>query len=81
MYVCLECNCIFDEAKHYTETHGLPYPPYEEWYGCPVCGGTYVDAINCDYCGLCVTGEYIKLNDNTIVCENCYEVKNIEDLG
>lgn len=41
MFVCSDCGLEFDEPKTYTETHGLPFPPYEKWTGCPFCGGDY----------------------------------------
>lgn len=40
-YMCLECNKIFEFPRHYVEQHGLNSPPYEEWFGCPFCAGTY----------------------------------------
>lgn len=41
MYICLDCGREFDEPKKYIETHGLPCPPYEEFYVCPFCNGDY----------------------------------------
>jgi hypothetical protein len=60
MYVCLDCQHIFEEGKHYVEAHGLDAPPYEEFDGCPKCGGAYVEAKKCDCCGEYITGDYIK---------------------
>lgn len=79
MYLCLDCEKTFDEAKEFVETHGLPSPPYETWTGCPYCGGDYVEAVPCDLCSGWVTGEYVKLKDHTIVCDNCYDVRDIND--
>ena len=53
MYLCLDCENIFDAPKSYVET------------------------IECDECGQWITGDYIKLNDGTVICDNCYEPKNI----
>ena len=75
MFICLDCGHMFDKPKMYTETHGLPYPPYETWGGCPKCGGVYDFAKECDVCGRCFDGEYVRIVDGTIVCSNCYEIE------
>lgn len=41
MFVCTDCGNEFEEPKKHVERHGFTYPPYEEWWGCPVCGGNY----------------------------------------
>ena len=41
IWECTECGLKFDTPKIYTETHGLDFPPYEEYSGCPYCGGYY----------------------------------------
>lgn len=79
MYLCLECDNIFDEPKRYTETHGLASPPYETWEGCPYCGEMYVETCQCDICGNWVNGEYVECKDGTIICEDCYSIKHIGD--
>lgn len=72
MLMCLECNEIFDEPKRWVEDHCLDSPPYEEWLGCPWCGGTYIEAHKCDCCGdWIVTENYIKTNDGERFCEDC----------
>lgn len=81
MYLCLDCNSVFSCPKKIVEKHGLDYPPYEEFYGCPKCGGTYVGTIECDSCGNYVTNDYIETIDGSIYCENCYSIKNVEDLN
>lgn len=81
MYICLDCENIFDTPKCYTETHGLNSPPYEIWNGCPKCAGAYVETMCCDQCDNWITGEYIKLKDGAVVCDQCYEVKDIEDMN
>lgn len=80
MYLCLDCGRLFEEPKSYTEKHNLDTPPYEHWSGCPVCSGGYVETMKCDVCDEWIVGEYIKLKNNTFVCENCYDVKSVEDL-
>lgn len=77
MFICLDCGCVFDEPKHWIETHGLDSPPYEEWDGCPSCGGAYVETYKCDNCGDWINGEYVKLKNGDNFCENCYEIREI----
>lgn len=79
MYLCLDCENIFEVPKEYSESHGLSSPPYETWAGCPKCSGGYVETICCDLCGEWVTGEYVKLKDGTVACDQCYEVNDIID--
>ena len=79
MYLCLDCENIFDAPKDFIETHGLDSPSYETWTGCPICGGAYVKTMQCEECGEWVIGEYIKLSDGTVICDNCYEPRNILD--
>lgn len=42
-YYCECCDITFDEPKKFIEKHGFDTPPYEEFYGCPGCGGGYVE--------------------------------------
>lgn len=78
MYICLDCEEIFDDPKYCVEKHGLDSPPYETWNGCPHCGGwDYVEAIKCDICGNYITDDYVETIDGNIYCENCYSIKNI----
>lgn len=80
MYLCLDCERTFYETKEFVERHGMHIPPYETWTGCPYCGGVYVEAVSCDLCGGWITGEYVELKDDTIVCDNCYDVRDINDV-
>lgn len=79
MYRCLDCGDLFLEPKKYTEAHGLDFPPYEEYHGCPFCGGSFAPVEKCDWCGRYVSGEYIELSNKTVICSDCYEIKDIED--
>lgn len=81
MYVCLDCGELFEYPMKIVEKHGLDSPPYEEFYGCPECGGTYVETMQCYSCGNYITGDYIETLEGDYYCENCFEVKNIEDLN
>lgn len=31
----------FERPERYVERHNLDTPPYEEFYGCPVCAGAF----------------------------------------
>jgi hypothetical protein len=79
MFLCLDCDALFEEAEGYIETHGLSSPPYEGMSGCPSCGGSYVETIQCDYCGDWIIGKYVELDDDTIACEDCYRIKDVRD--
>ena len=81
MYICLDCNKVFEEPRQFTEDHGLDTPPYESYWGCPHCGGAYSDALECDMCGQYIIGDYIEFDVGLVVCDNCYETKNTLDEG
>ena len=80
MYVCLECQCVFEEPHYYVEKHGLDTPPYEEFGACPNCGEAYVEAHICDCCGEYIaTKNYIKTMDGERFCEDCIENMKLGD--
>lgn len=74
MYVCVDCGAVFEESVHYVETHCLDTPPYEEYDGCPKCGGYYTEAFLCDCCGEWIDGPYVKTVNDYRYCEDCYTV-------
>lgn len=77
MFICLDCGCVFDEPKHWIETHGLDSPPYEEWDGCPSCGGTYAETYKCDGCNDWLCGTYAEIKNGNKYCENCYGIREV----
>ena len=79
MYLCFDCDRLFEEPKKYTETHGFDCPPYETWYGCPYCGGPYVETMRCDECGEWITGDYIEMPGEVKVCDKCFTMWNVLD--
>ena len=79
MHICLDCNTTFSAPRQYIKDHGLDTPPYEAYWGCPQCGGVYIDAHECDRCGQYIVDDYIELGDGTLICDNCYDVKNMQD--
>lgn len=78
MYVCIDCGETFEDAKRYIEKHNLDSPPYEEYWGCPYCGGSFTKAHKCEECGEWICGDYIKTTSGHRICENCY---NTYELG
>lgn len=72
MYVCLDCQAIFQNPEKWVETHGLSSPPYECRTGCPHCHGAYTETYKCDCCDEWIEGEYIKI-DGDRYCEHCYD--------
>ncbi len=78
MFVCEECGHIFEDTKHYVEKHNLDYGPYEEWDGCPICSGNYVEAHKCDCCDEWIVEAYVKVEDQRY-CQECYQVYGIGD--
>lgn len=79
MYICLDCGRIFEIPRKHIETHGLDFPPYESWNGCPFCGGAYTETHKCDLCGQYVEDEYITTNKGDVICDNCYIIHSIDD--
>lgn len=77
MFICLDCGCVFDEPKHWIETHGLDSLPYEEWDGCPSCGGAYAETYKCDGCNDWLCGTYVEVENGNKYCENCYEIREV----
>ena len=77
MFICLDCGCVFDEPKHWIETHGLDSPSYEEWDGCPSCGGAYAETYKCDGCNDWLCGTYAETKNGNKYCENCYEIREV----
>ena len=79
MYICLDCDTIFETPRQYIETHGLDTPPYEAYWGCPKCGGAYIETYECDRCGQYIVGDYIEFDNGLRICDDCYESKSVQD--
>lgn len=74
MFVCLECNNIFESPIYWEERYGLDGPPYEQFSGSPCCREAYGEAHTCSECGeWIVTENYIKIGSDRY-CENCYDI-------
>ena len=78
-FLCIECYSLFDTPKAVVERHGLDTAPFEEYLACPECGGLFTTTTRCDICGEYITGEYAQLNNDMLVCENCYRISDIVD--
>ena len=75
MWYCLNCKTEFEEPDTVTDyVTSDPYPMGPTISVCPHCGyDEFVEAIECEYCGEYIVGEYIKIKDGICYCENCYE--------
>ena len=73
MYICTQCNHIFEEGeeKIIRENHGeyFGFPAYEEYSICPVCGGQYDEAVDCSICGEC----HLEEDLTNGICDECLD--------
>ena len=62
LFKCVECGHLFEigEQKTWVEPHG------ESMSGCPICGGSYEEAVACK---ICDTYEDVEKN----LCKECRE--------
>lgn len=83
---CMNCESEFDEGMEevryeYGEAWGSPYLISHK--KCPYCGDDQIIEDNnyhyCDCCGDVCQENYIKTEDGSYFCENCYTIKNIYD--
>ena len=77
-YTCLDCGKTFDDPKRWEERHGLDSPPYEDFSGCPYCGGAYTRTILCDACGEPIVCDYVKIQTTgDCYCDECFMMKSL----
>lgn len=78
MFICYECGRVFDEPKGYSESRGehFGFPAYEDYSGCPSCGGAYTETYRCDSCGEWISGTYVEIGDEKF-CDGCFTIKDI----
>ena len=77
-YTCLDCGKTFDEPKRWEERHGLESPPYEDFSGCPYCGGAYTRTILCDGCEKPITGDFVEIEPTgDRFCDECFMMKSL----
>jgi formylmethanofuran dehydrogenase subunit E len=75
MFICLECNEVFEEPKVVYEHHpyGMTYAT-EEWRVCPHCGDSNIDiAVECSRCGEYIAKEEAYTEGKKYLCDFCYE--------
>jgi methionyl-tRNA synthetase len=69
MYICDDCDMLFDVPAEEVQPHG------EMYSSCPGCGGSYSDA---KYCPIC--GEYHHPEEQRFeVCDTCMKSKMTKD--
>lgn len=79
MYICKECNSIFNIPQKYSEdktpggvNEGGMFIDY--YFGCPYCGGNYDDVEECYVCNKTILkkdGLYI---EDIFLCEECFSL-------
>lgn len=81
MYICTQCNHIFEEgeAKTIKQNQGecFGFPAYEDFSVCPMCEGEYEKAVKCSICE-----EYHLEEDLTNgICDDCLDKEvNYDDV-
>lgn len=78
MFVCLECGEIFEDPQYWEETHGLDHGPYEQWSGCPSCGGAYTKAFKCNCCDEWINDDYFEVDDKRY-CKDCCRTVELKE--
>lgn len=79
-YTCTSCGLTFDNPLHYVEVHGLDYPPYEDFYECPYCGGRFVETTICKSCGNAITDKYYTVvTTGDRYCRDCCKPEILGD--
>lgn len=78
MYLCLDCGNIFSEPKRFREV-GSEDIPFDEWCGCPECGGNYATLHICDRCGEAIATDHFYTIDGETYCEKCCEEHRIDE--
>lgn len=73
MYICTQCNHIFEEGEQKVikenQSECFGFPAYESYTVCPMCEGEYEEAVRCSICD-----EYHLEKDLTNgICDNCLD--------
>lgn len=73
MYICTKCHHIFEEGeqKSILENHGecFGFPAVERIDVCPICAGSYEEAIDCSVCGEC----HLEEDLTNGICDKCLD--------
>ena len=77
MLICLNCSSRFDRPRLYRETSPGEDLPFNEFEGCPHCGGEFTERHVCAYCGESIREDHIRLKDGDYVCPDCFETVSV----
>lgn len=78
MYICHDCTGVFEKPKSYLERAAGDPLPFDEWFGCPYCGGCYSVLHICSICNEYILDDYITLKDGSDVCSHCFTPKTLQ---
>lgn len=86
-YFCWNCRNFMSESdinrKWYHEHRGEYWgaPAYEDIYEdhCPFCGSESIDEAKCERCGNKVDEDTYHFEDDTLLCEACWEEDQEEE--
>lgn len=77
MLICVECSNTFDRPRLYKDKICGEPLPFDEWYGCPYCGGEFTTLHTCSLCNESITEDCILLKTGEYICSNCFETVSI----
>ena len=53
MYICKDCESVFEDPKIFCERHSLDTPPFERHIACPDCESETISEAAVRYCRCC----------------------------
>lgn len=74
MYKCMVCDHLFEDGEEREwKEEVVPFSTfgryvYEEWVGCPLCGGAFKKARACEICG-----SYQNMEEGAFFCNTCVD--------
>lgn len=75
MYICLDCDKVFEEPKVHYDHHpyGMTYAT-EEWWSCPYCGESNIDImVECSRCGEPLAKDSANVGEDLMpLCDCCW---------
>ena len=83
MLLCTNCYSSIEENEcgTYTDMHGFEYGLGETSWQCPHCKSTDVyNAVLCDGCNEYFCGDYVQVSNGNIYCEECFVIKDTDDV-
>lgn len=83
MYLCLDCDNVFDEDEVVVKENRIDGYFDFCWEECPNCeGGNFVEAVQCDYCGEWFPkddAENMGMEETDLMCKKCFVAEFGED--